>query len=422
MSQAAATNLNPGRRFYGYGLAGYSFFILFLASSFFLHSRGIFFPYWMDEFNASRTEISTVITFTLFIGSCVSPLMGYLIDRYPLKFVVVFGACWLAIGYSLLQFVDSYLLFLIVLLVFQGIGWVGVGPLVHSKLMVNWFVRNRGMALGVAIMGISVAGIVMPTIATFLSDTFGWRTTYLFYIAALLLVVVPLTLIVVKQKPADIGQSPDGDESAPEIALVALPQTGKQIYIEFLTSKAFWSVVLTFTLMGGVYSAMITHLPSYLTTELDFDLYDASYVLSIAGVFAIVGKVVFGWLMDHFPPRITVMIAITSYFSSTVVFMSSQSYFLIMIAAGLFGLGFGGMEPVRSVLLSRLFGAEKFSRVSGLFSLFLAPATFWVLATGYITDTFGSYVYAFQIWAVGFFLAGVVTMLTRLPSREDGVS
>ena len=79
------------------------------------------------------------------------------------------------------------------------------------------------------------------------------------------------------------------------------------------------------------------------------------------------------------------------------------------------------MEPVRSVLLSRLFGSEKFSRVSGLFTLFLAPATFWVLATGYITDTFGSYVYAFQIWAVGFFLAGIVTMLTRLPNKEDAV-
>ncbi|MFT4730771.1 MAG: MFS family permease [Granulosicoccus sp.] len=421
MSEGATTKEDSSRPFSGYGLAGYSFFILFLASSFFLHSRGIFFPYWMEEFDVSRTEISSVITFTLFIGSCISPFMGYVIDRYPVKYVVVFGAFWLALGYFLLQHVDSYWAFFAVLVVFQGIGWVCVGPLVHSKLMVNWFVRNRGLALGIAIMGISVAGIVVPTITTYLASTVGWRTTYLLYVAVLIVVVVPLSLIVIKQKPSDVGQAPDGDELQPILLQAPPSQTGRQVYSEFLRSKSFWSIVLTFTLMGGVYSAMITHLPSYLTTELDFDLYDAAYVLSVAGVFAIIGKILFGWMMDNFPSRITVMIGITSYFASTIVFMSTQSYILIMVAAGLFGLGFGGMEPVRSVLLSRLFGSEKFSRVSGLFTLFLAPATFWVLATGYITDTFGSYVYAFQIWAVGFFLAGAVTMLTRLPNKEDGV-
>ena len=72
----------------------------------------------------------------------------------------------------------------------------------------------------------------------------------------------------------------------------------------------------------------------------------------------------------------------------------------MMVAAGLFGLGFGGMVPVRSVLLSRLFGAARFSRVNGLLAFFLAPATFWVLITGYIADTFGTYTVAFQVWAV----------------------
>lgn len=419
--------LGEGRRFfYGYVLAGYSFTILFLASSFFLHSRGIFFPYWMDDFEVSRTQISTAITLTLFTGSCAAPIMGYLIDKYPLRLISCIGAAWLAIGYVQYQFVDSYIAFFAVLLIFQSIGWVSIGPLVHTKLMVNWFTRNRGMALGIAIMGISVAGIVMPTVATFLTDTFGWRGTYTLYAGILVAVFLPATWLLVKQEPAVIGQHPDGDAEPPPEAMKAqagpaVVQTSLEVYKEFLTSKAFWSVVITFTLMNGVYSALITHLPSYLTEELPYDLYDASYVLGVAGGFAIAGKIVFGWMMDHLSAKATVLFAVLCYFSSALTFIVAEAYLILMIAAGLFGLGFGGMVPVRSVLLSRIFGVKKFSRVNGLFSFFLAPATFWVLATGYITDTFGSYTYAFQVWAVGFFLAGIVTMLIRLPNREDAV-
>lgn len=424
MSEATMRR-SDGKLFYGYVLAGYSFTFLFLASSFFLHSRGIFFPFWMEEFAVSRTEISTVITFVLFTGSCVAPIIGFLIDKYPLRVITSFGACWLASGYVALRFVDGYVAFFAVLLLFQSIGWVCVGPLVHTKLMVNWFTRNRGMALGIAIMGISVAGIVMPTVATFLSDVLGWRNTYSLYAGVLILVFIPVTWLLVKQEPADIGQYPDGDPAPLETAERAATQpeqSGLAVYREFLTSKPFWSVVITFTLMNGVYSALITHLPSYLTEELPFDLYDASYVLGVAGGFAIAGKIVFGWMMDNLSAKATVLFAVLCYFSSALTFIVAENYYLLMVAAGLFGLGFGGMVPVRSVLLSRIFGVRKFSRANGLFAFFLAPATFWVLATGYITDTFGSYTYAFQVWAVGFFIAGVVTLLIKLPNREDAVS
>ncbi|MEX0943989.1 MAG: MFS transporter [Pseudomonadales bacterium] len=418
--------LVPRRFFYGYVLIGYSFFILFLASSFFLHSRGIFFPLWMEDFDVSRTEISSVVTFTLFTGSCIAPFIGYLIDKYPLRVITTMGSLWLATGYFLLGYVESYHAFFACLLLFQSLGWVCIGPLVHTKLMVNWFTRNRGMALGIAIMGISVAGIVMPTAATFLSDNLGWRGTYSLYAGILVCLFLPLTLLLVKQEPSVIGSLPDGDSAGPgdddPPVQVALPQTTLEVYREFLTSKPFWSVVITFTLMNGVYSALMTHLPAYLTTELSYDLYDASYVLGTAGGFAIAGKIVFGWMMDHIDAKGTVLFAVISYFLSTIVFIFAESYLLMLLAAGLFGLGFGGMVPVRSVLLSRIFGIKKFSRVNGLFSFFLAPATFWVLATGYITDLSGTYTSAFKVWAVAFTLAGIVTLIIRLPNREDAVA
>ncbi len=425
-----ATDASASRPFYGYYLAAYAFSMGFLASSFFLHSRGIFFPMWMEEFAVDKTRISLAVSLTLFAGSCMAPLTGYCLDRFPVRRVIVVASLWLALGYLLLQTTSSFPTFLAILILFQGLGWTGVGPLAQTKLMVSWFTRNRGMALGIAIMGISVAGVVMPTVVTWLSQTLGWRGTYVGYAAVLILLVVPLTLRMVKQSPAEIGQFPDGDlapeESAP-VAEEASAQTTYSsqslfaVYREFLTSKAFWSVVITFGLMNGVYSAMITHLPTYMTTELGFSLFDASYLLGIAGGFAIAGKLVWGWLMDNMNARMTVMFAVSAYLASTLIFLSSSSYAWLSLAAGLFGLGFGGMVPVRSVLISRLFGVKKFSRVNGLLSFFLAPATFWVLITGFIADRTGTYSTAFQVWAVAFVLAGCISAVVRLPNREDAV-
>ncbi len=420
-----ATERELTRPFYGYKLAAYSFAMGFLASSFFLHSRGIFFPYWMEEFAVDKTQISLAISLTLFAGSCAAPLTGYCLDRFRVRSVIIIAAVWLAIGYVLLQLTQTFTVFLLTLVLFQGLGWTGVGPLAQTKLMVNWFNRNRGMALGIAIMGISVAGVMMPTVVTFFAEHLGWRNTYTIYAITLVLLVIPLTWFTVKQSPQELGQYPDGDVTdrlpATGPVVSAPTQTVFEIYREFLGSRAFWSVVITFGLMNGVYSAMITHLPTYVTTELGFDLYAASYLLGIAGGFAIAGKLLWGWMMDHVQAKLTVMCAVFAYLSSTLIFISAQSYEWLMLAAGLFGLGFGGMVPVRSVLISRLFGVKKFSRVNGLLSFFLAPATFWVLITGYIADQSGTYVTAFQVWAVAFVLAGCLSALIRLPNREEAV-
>lgn len=419
--------------FYGYTLMVYSFVVCFLAASFFLHARGVFLPYWIEDFGVGRAELSLAVSITLISGSMTAPFMGYLIDHLKLRTIISCAAVWMGGGYMLMQFADSYWLLLAVLIPFQGMAWTGVGPLVHTKLMVNWFERHRGKALGVAIMGISVAGIIVPPVNAWLAETIGWRDAYMVYSALLILGVLPLTLLLVRQNPQEIGQHVDGlakadpcpDTSTEDVRSAAPPAAPEpqgnvlQTYREFLTSKAFWSVVLTFGLMNGVYSAMATHLPTYVSTELDYTITEGAYLLTFAGFFAVGGKVVFGWMMDNVSAKLTVMVGVIAYIGSTVALMWGGSFAVLMIATALFGLGFGGMVPVRSVIISRLFGAQKFSRVNGLLSFFLAPAMLWIAVTGYIADWADSYVPAFQIWCVAFVLAGIVSLLVKLPDGEQ---
>ena len=412
--------------FYGYTLMAYAFVVCFLIASFFLHARGVFFPHWMQDFNVSRGDLSLAISVTLISGSMTAPFMGYLIDHFKLRVIIACATIWMGTGYLFMQFVDSYWTLLLLLIPFQGMAWTGLGPLVQTKLMVNWFSVHRGKALGIAIMGISVAGVFMPIVNAWLAENIGWRNAYVVYAGLLLGLVLPLTLLLVKQRPSDIGATVDGIP-VPEMvrAEPTVSETSEggvmETYKEFLTSKPFWSVVLTFGLMNGVYSAMATHLPTYISTELDFTITDGAWLLSFAGLFAISGKILFGWMMDNLSPKLTVMLGVIAYIGSTIALMLSHSLALLLVAAALFGLGFGGMVPVRSVLISRLFGVAKFSRVNGLLSFFLAPAMFWVAITGYIADWAGSYMLAFQIWCLAFILAGVVSLIVKLPNKEDAI-
>ena len=106
--------------FYGYILVVYSFLICFLAASFFLHARGVFFPYWMADFQVDRAELSLAVSLTLFTGSLCAPITGYMIDRFPLRNIITVASIWLACGYLMMQFVDSYVWLLLVLIPFAG--------------------------------------------------------------------------------------------------------------------------------------------------------------------------------------------------------------------------------------------------------------------------------------------------------------
>ena len=423
--------------FYGYTLVMYGFIVCFLAASFFLHARGVFFPYWMSELEVGRSELSLAVSLTLMSGSFIAPFLGYLIDRYKLRVIISCAAIWMASGYLLMQVVHTYWALMFVLIPFQGLAFPGIGPLVQTKLMVNWFVRHRGKAIGIAIMGMSVAGVLAPPINAWLAETLGWRSAYSLYAALLLGLVLPLTLLLVRQRPEDMGERADGlpargdnlsaeviqgSDQMPQMSEQSQEERGLRTYKEILSSKAFWSVVLTFGLMNGVYSAMATHLPAYVSTELEFTIADGAWLLSFAAFFAIAGKIIFGWMMDNVAAKVAVIAGVVAYIGSTLVLMTGQSFPWLLLATALFGLGFGGMVPVRSVIISRLFGAAKFSRANGLLSFFLAPAMLWVAITGYIADRADSYLPAFQIWCLAFVLAGCVSLIVKVPNQADAIA
>jgi MFS family permease len=396
------------------------------------------------DFDASRTEISLVFTAVQVVSTGFAPVLGYLLDKYPIRKVMIAGAVSMVIGFLAMSQAENLVQFTVVTAIFLGFGVGCVGTTANTKLMVNWFNRRRGLALGIAIMGYSAAGTVMSPVALFLLNSIGWRGSYLLFAGICLLVVLPAIVLLVKQRPQDIGLGPDGDRYQPptpappgskptrtESALAgpAFGAGGWQrrwrafrqqlaVYLSFARSLPFWGVVFTFGLMAGTFGGFNVHLFLYYT-ELGIDEYRATLILSFTSGLAIVSKPMFGWLIDHVNPRTATLVSCACYTVAMVCYSFFSSFALLFLAGALFGLGFGGMVPVRAAILSRLFSIDEYARAYGSLRLCMFPMTVtWTPLIGYIYDTSGSYAPAFKLFALMFLTAAAIAWFL-IPARIE---
>ena len=154
-----------GDAFPGWRMVVVAFLVDFIAVGFFFYSYGVFFKAIAADFGDSRLGVALGITLTQGIGALLAPFIGRALDHFPLRVVIASGAISMGVGFSLLGLVSTPLQFYLVLGVFIGYGGGAMGQLATSKLVSNWFVAKRGMALGIAATGISVSGVVMPAVS-----------------------------------------------------------------------------------------------------------------------------------------------------------------------------------------------------------------------------------------------------------------
>ena len=408
------------KTYYGYYLAALAFALGFIGGCIYLYSRGVFVRDQIEDFDASRTEISLVFTTVSIVSACFAPLLGYLLDRYPIRRVMLSGSVFVVVGFVLLSQVQDLVQFSLVAAIFLGFGIGTIGTTANTKLMVNWFNRRRGFALGIAIMGYSAAGTVMAPIALFMLNNLGWRTSYVVFAGVVLFLVIPAIALLVRQSPADLGLGMDGDpiETEPPNEVGTKEEDDRSrlekfkseiaVYLSFTKSIPFWGVVFTFGLMAGTFGGFNVHLFLYYT-ELGIDEYWATTILAFTSAVAIASKPMFGALIDRVSPRVATMISCGCCLGAMLCFSAFSHVALLFLAGALFGLGFGGMVPVRAAIISRIFVVEQYARAYGSLRLCMFPMTIsWLPLIGYIYDTQGSYLPAFNLFAGLFTLAAMI--------------
>ncbi len=262
--QTSSGVLTPPRKprvFYGYWMVAFTFLCLTICIGCGSFSFSLFVKPLQSSLDWSRGQIMVGFTIFWVMMGVGSPVVGRLLDRHGARGVISIGALLMGLGFVLLSTVsDLYLFYLGYVLV--GTGASGIGPVPSSAVVSNWFKKKRGTAIGLMSAGIGAGGVVMAPVANYLLESFGWRTTYFAIALIVWVAIIPLSLLVVRTRPSDMGLNPDDVQSVAgetESEARAVTLSGLTMRQTVATS-AFWLIGVSYFLgnfssMGGVAGA-----------------------------------------------------------------------------------------------------------------------------------------------------------------------
>jgi len=351
-----------------------------------------------EEYQPSRTVL--MLAMTVLSGTCavLSPFIGNLMDRAPLKLIMLAGSISLGLGYAALSFTTSFTQVLIIFGLLIAPANVVLGPLVASVLLSRWFAEKRGRAIGFAIAGISAGGFTFPIIIQALLDANQWREAFQLLGLILTCWSIPAALMVVEW-PEQKGLYPDGAAEPPAMAKAEL-SAGSVSPLAILAKPAFWAIVGTVAVVTAGMKGTVTNLAP-MAMDAGITARDAAPLISIFAGSSFIAKMNFAVLADRLGPHVLMLCALVG-FSGAILCLTQAhlGYWLIAGGIGLMGLSGGLMLPMEAYLAPRVFGQKIVGRVMGILSGVILVA---MLCTpplfGLIFDMTGSYKGIFWVFS-----------------------
>jgi sugar phosphate permease len=365
--------------------------------------------------NGAESMIATAGFLTFLLAGFFSPVTGYLIKRFSLRLLMIAGC--LVLGGALLlhsQAQTPSVVYIARILMGASLGFVGVMPQV--VLVSNWFRHRRGTSLGIVLTGTSLGGFAVPLIATPLLINYGWRTAMMLMSLLVWLVLLPAIIFLVKNRPQEMGQYPDGDLPADDApndddgSDIGDGETGSGFTLgRALATPVFWVFALCAAALFYTIFVVTQQFILYLQTpKIGFSPSAAGYFLSILSAVSMGGKFLFGWLSDRWPPPRVMLVCCAVMFASTFIFLNlnaGNAIFFILI----FGIGYGGTFVLLQLLVAEFFGRREYGKILGVIVMIeTIGAAIGGKITGYLADADGGdYTRAFYgvIISTGFALA-----------------
>ena len=408
------------RFYYGWVIVAIGTLALVVSNGLSVGGIPVFYKSIREDFVASgavaadRAEsfIATCASLTFLFSGLVSPLAGWLIQKFPLRNLMLVGCGLLGGGLILHATTHSeFAVYAARMMMGISLGFVGVLPTV--VLVSNWFVDRRGTALGILLTGTSVGGTIIPPIAAPLIERFGWRPAMLILSAIIWAILAPAIIFLVRNRPAEIGLRPDGYETTSDSIHDYAPNG--LTFPEALRTPLFW--IFAFAAALIFYPIFVTSQQLILqTAKVGFTDWQGTLVLS--GLFAasLAGKFLFGHLSDAFAPVRVMLLCVSVMFASTFLLLDLNTATALLFLIP-FGLGYGGAFVLIQRLVADLFGERDYPKILGAITICeTLGAVVGGKITGWLADRYaGDYVSGFYgvIAATGIALLLIVVLNLR---------
>ncbi|MBN8982747.1 MAG: MFS transporter [Rhizobiales bacterium] len=384
----------------------------------------------IDEFHWERGVTAGAFSFGFFVSALLSPLMGTLMDRTGPRTVMELGVFLMASGLLLAPLTTEPWHLYLTIGVLVGSGSICLGYSGQSLFLPNWFVRRRGLAVGLAFAGVGLGSITLLPWMQATIDHTGWRSASLAMGILVLVVLFPLNLLL-RKRPEDLGLLPDGDAAAapgaaapPSNIVDAVWTSTDWTLARAMRTSRFWWLALGYFCGLYVWYAVQVHQTKYLV-EIGFTSTAAAWALGLVSLFGIPGQIALGHLSDRIGREWVWTISTLGFAICFAVLIALQYrptlllVYVMVIAQGFLGYG---CTSIMGAVVSEIFQGKNYGRIFGTImfaALSGGAAGPWI--TGLLHDYYGDYVAAFAI-GIGVSLLSVVSIWLAAPRNVRAVA
>ncbi len=377
------------------------------------------------EFGWSRTTISMAISLNILLYGLIGPFAAGFINRYGPRRVMATSAILLGLGtLATITMKHSWQLFAL-WGVLVGVGTGIIALVLGATVVQRWFYTHRGLALGILTASAATGQLVfLPFLAKLVVD-YGWRSSVV-TMATLALVMAPITLLLMRDRPRDKGLLPLGQPDAVPVTVEA----AQNPFVAALASLAmasrsreFWILAGSFFVCGASTNGLVgTHL---VPACMDHGMPEvqAAGLLAVMGIFDLIGTTGSGWLSDRFDSRVLLFV----YYGLRGLSLLYLPYGFVSEGHGLavfavfYGLDWIATVPPTVALARQAFGSEKVGFIFGwVLAAHQVGAALAASFAGLIRTTQGSYDSAFII-AGGLCLITAVGVLFAGRGKKTGL-
>lgn len=350
--------------FHGWWISIYAFFTFGLAVGIPYYGMPFFYTYYTKAFGWSRSDITFGFPIAALLTLWVGPL---LVHRFQPRMMLLIGSTCTALAFVGFGTMGNSLLVYDALWVVYLIGYIFSGPIAHQVLTANWFKNQRGKAMAVVYLGVGVfGGISAKFIAQPLTEALGFQNALL-TIGAMLLLIWPIALFLIKDKPADIGLFPDGADQ-PHAETKLAPSSWDAIIRE----PAFWLLLVGSACSIGSIGSINQHMKFIFQDQgfKDAKVLDTlfSNTLLVILFSSIAGRIVMGYLADRYSKKIVMSVTylLVAATIPLVTAVTPSSPEVVYFFAILFGFGMGADYMLIPLMAAEKFGVNSLARVMAI--------------------------------------------------------
>jgi MFS transporter, OFA family, oxalate/formate antiporter len=362
------------------------------------------------DLGMSRSEVSTLYLLGTLGGSLVLPFVGRFVDRRGPRLAVVAIAAAFALSCVWMGFVQGTVTLLIGFTLVRALGQ-GSLSLVSVHTVAIWFVRRRGLAIGLLGIGMAMWTSTFPSLVERVIEPFGWRATYMLLGALVALTILPLGALVFRDRPERFGLLPDGVAPAagtkPRSEVVYRPEEAR-------ATLTYWVFVSGLFLTSCLGTGLVFHHYAILAQGgLDRAVAAAAFVPM--GVMAAVGNLGTGALLGRVPPRILLSVKLLLLGLGLVMagrLASEASVWLYGVVLGVRSGMYGSLE---GNVFARYFGRTHIGAIRGqVVTAMVIGSAIGPLLFSFGHDVTGDYTAVTTITAIPVFALAVVVPFLRL--------